>query len=53
MPVLFTRQEESETWLIAPRSEALQPRRSLPDGSVRIVARGEKKDEAVTAGAMA
>ena len=46
MPVILTREEELETWLAAPWPEAARLQRPLPDGSLRIVARGEKKDEA-------
>ena len=37
---------EFETWLSAPWPEAARLQRPLPDGALRIVARGEKKDEA-------
>jgi putative SOS response-associated peptidase YedK len=47
MPVILTTPEEIETWLTAPTPEALKLQRSLPDGSLRIVARGEKKDGAL------
>jgi hypothetical protein len=46
MPVILTRDEERETWLAAPWPEAARLRRPLPDETLRIVARGEKKDEA-------
>jgi putative SOS response-associated peptidase YedK len=46
MPVILTGEEELETWLSAPWSEAARLQRPLPDGSLRIVARGERKDEA-------
>jgi putative SOS response-associated peptidase YedK len=36
--------EEIETWMTAPAPEALKLQRPLPDGTLRIVARGEKKD---------
>jgi putative SOS response-associated peptidase YedK len=45
MPVILTREEELETWLAAPRADASRLQRPLPDGSLRIVARGERKDE--------
>jgi putative SOS response-associated peptidase YedK len=44
--VILTREEELEAWLLAPWPEAARLQRPLPDGSLRIVARGEKKDEA-------
>jgi len=46
MPVILTRDEELDAWLEAPWLEAARLQRPLPDGSLRIVARGEKKDEA-------
>jgi putative SOS response-associated peptidase YedK len=46
MPVILTRDEELDTRLSAPWPEAEQLLRPLPDGALRIVARGEKKDEA-------
>jgi hypothetical protein len=39
--------EEVETWMTAPMPEALKLQRALPDGSLRTVARGEKKDGAL------
>jgi putative SOS response-associated peptidase YedK len=45
MPVILTTPEEIETWMTAPTEEALKLQRPLPDGSLMIVARGEKKDE--------
>jgi putative SOS response-associated peptidase YedK len=48
MPVILTRDEELDAWLEAPWPEAARLQRPLPDGSLRIVARGEKKDEAPT-----
>ena len=45
MPVILTREEELETWMAAPWAEAARLQRPLPDGSIRIVARGERKDE--------
>jgi putative SOS response-associated peptidase YedK len=43
MPVILTTPAEVETWLTAPSDEALKLQRSLPDGSLRIVARGVKE----------
>jgi putative SOS response-associated peptidase YedK len=45
MPVILTTPEEIETWMTAPTEEALKLQKPLRDGSLKIVARGEKKDE--------
>ena len=44
MPVILTDPAELEAWMTAPAAEALALQRSLPDGALRIVARGEKQD---------
>ena len=44
MPVILTETQDLETWLAAPWSEASRLQRPLPDGSLRIVARGAKLD---------
>lgn len=44
MPVILTTPEEIETWMTAPAPEALKLQRPLPDGTLKIVARGAKKD---------
>jgi len=44
MPVILTTPAEVETWLSAPQEEALTLQRPLPDGALRIVSRGKKKD---------
>ena len=49
MPVILTDAAEIETWLTAPVEEALKLQRPLPDGSLKIVATGAKKDEALAA----
>ena len=45
MPANPTTQDEIDTWLTAPAEVALQLQRPLPDDALRIVARGERKDE--------
>lgn len=44
MPVILTTADEIEQWMTAPAEEALQLQRPLPDGSLKIVARGAKED---------
>jgi putative SOS response-associated peptidase YedK len=46
MPVILTTPDDVETWMMAPPDEALKLQRPLPDGSLRIVARGVKEDPA-------
>jgi putative SOS response-associated peptidase YedK len=48
MPVILTTPEEVEAWMTAPADEALKLQRSLPNGTLRIVARGIKEDPAPT-----
>jgi putative SOS response-associated peptidase YedK len=49
MPVILTTPQEIETWMTAPAEEALKLQRPLPDGALKVVATGEKKDEAAAA----
>lgn len=49
MPVILTTDEEFETWLRAPTTEALALQRPLSDGVLKIVAKGDRQDDAPAA----
>lgn len=44
MPVILTTPGEVETWMTSASEDALKLQRPLPDGALRIVARGVKED---------
>ena len=44
MPVVLTTREEIDAWMNAPAEAALKLQRPLADNSLKIVARGDKKD---------
>lgn len=46
MPVILTKEAEIEQWMTASAEEALKLQRPLPDGALKIVATGEKEDQA-------
>jgi putative SOS response-associated peptidase YedK len=50
MPVILTEAQDLETWLAAPWPVASRLQRPLSDGSLRIVARGAKRDGNVDEG---
>jgi putative SOS response-associated peptidase YedK len=45
MPVILTKPDEIEQWMTAPAEDALKLQRSLPDGSLRTVATGQRQDQ--------
>ena len=46
MPVILRTPGEVDAWLTAPAADVPKLQRSLPDGALRIVARGVKEDQA-------
>jgi putative SOS response-associated peptidase YedK len=47
MPVILTKPEEFDTWLGSPVNDAIALQRPLPNELLRIVATGEKSDQAL------
>jgi len=48
MPVILTQADQVDAWLTLPVAEALQMQKPLPDGALKIVARGEKEGGATS-----
>lgn len=44
MPVILTAPEQIDLWLTAPIADAIKLQLPLPDGALKIVARGQKQD---------
>jgi putative SOS response-associated peptidase YedK len=50
MPVIQQTAEEANTWMRAPWGEAKTLQRPLPDGALRVVAKGTREDGSIAAG---
>lgn len=44
MPVILTKPDQWDAWLFFQRNGVKRPVRPLPDHSLKVVARGQKKD---------
>ncbi|MEL6465490.1 MAG: SOS response-associated peptidase, partial [Pseudomonadota bacterium] len=44
MPVILRTEEEIDRWLTLPTEDALKLQQPLPDGTLKIVAKGDRKD---------
>jgi putative SOS response-associated peptidase YedK len=49
MPVILTTQAEVDAWLTAPTPDALALQRPLPDGALKVVARGDRTGDGLAA----